>query len=157
MQTDWGGEYQKLHSFIAQAGITQHISCPHTHQQNGSAERKHCHIVDVGLALLAYSSMPLKFWSEAFLSAVYLINHTPSRVLGDISLLEKLFDCQPNYIALRVFGCACWPNLRPYNKHKLQFRSKECTFIGYSIFHKGIKCLDPTTGHVYIYFPRCNV
>ncbi|WVZ82551.1 hypothetical protein U9M48_029805 [Paspalum notatum var. saurae] len=61
MQTDWGEEYEKLHSFFQQIGIAHHVSCPHAHQQNGSAERKHRHIVDVGLALLAKASVPLKF------------------------------------------------------------------------------------------------
>ena len=54
MQTDWDGEYQKLHTFFQQTGITHHISNPHTRQQNGSAERKHRHIVEVGLSLLAH-------------------------------------------------------------------------------------------------------
>lgn len=49
-----------------------------------------------------------------------------------------------------MFGCACWPNLRPYNKHKLAFRSKECAFLGYSNLHKGFKCLDIASGRVYI-------
>jgi histone deacetylase 1/2 len=66
MQTDWGGEYEKLNSFFQQIGIAHRVSCPHTHQQNGAAERKHLHIVEVGLALLANASMPLKFWDEAF-------------------------------------------------------------------------------------------
>jgi hypothetical protein len=38
-----------------------HVSCPHTHQQNGFAERKHHHIVETGLFLLAHASLPLKF------------------------------------------------------------------------------------------------
>lgn len=49
-----------------------------------------------------------------------------------------------------MFGCACWPNLRPYNAHKLQFRSKRCVFLGYSNLHKGYKCLDIASGRVYI-------
>jgi len=61
MQTDWGGEYQKLNSFFDQIGINHLVSCPHTHQQNGAAERKHHHIVEVGLSLLSHASMPLKF------------------------------------------------------------------------------------------------
>jgi histone deacetylase 1/2 len=65
MQTDWGGEYQKLNSFFQRIGITHLVSCPHAHQQNGPAERKHRHIIEVGLSLLAYASMPLKFWDEA--------------------------------------------------------------------------------------------
>ena len=74
LQTDWGGEYQKLNSFFQRIGVSHRVSCPHTHQQNGAAERKHRHIVEVGLALLANASMPLKFWDEAFLTAIYLIN-----------------------------------------------------------------------------------
>jgi hypothetical protein len=34
--------------------------------KNDDVERKHHHIVEVGLALLAFASMPLKFWDEAF-------------------------------------------------------------------------------------------
>jgi hypothetical protein len=39
-----------------EVGITHHVYYPHAHQQNGSAECKHHHIVEVGLALLAYVS-----------------------------------------------------------------------------------------------------
>jgi hypothetical protein len=55
------GGYQKLSSFFVRVGITHLVSYPHTHEQNVSAERKHRHIVEVSLALLAYASMPLKF------------------------------------------------------------------------------------------------
>ena len=50
------------------------ISCPHTPQQNGLAERKHRHIVEVGLSLLAEAGLPNKFWDDAFITAVHLIN-----------------------------------------------------------------------------------
>jgi hypothetical protein len=54
------------------------VLCPHAHQQNGAAERKHRHIIEVGLALLAHASIPLKYWEDAFVTATYLINRTPS-------------------------------------------------------------------------------
>lgn len=79
MQTDQGGEYEKLNGFFQKVGITHHVSCPHAHQQNGSAERKHRHIVEVGLALLANASMPLKYWDESFITATFLINLLPSK------------------------------------------------------------------------------
>jgi histone deacetylase 1/2 len=107
VQSDWGGEYQKLHSYFQKVGITHHVSCPHTHQQNGSAERKHRHIVEVGLSLLAQACMPLKFWDEAFLTATYLINRTPTRLLGFSTPYTSLFNEKPDYSSLRVFGCAC--------------------------------------------------
>jgi hypothetical protein len=64
--------------------------------------------------------------------------------------VEKLLKTKPNYDALRTFGCACWPNLRPYNQRKLSFRSKRCVFLGYSPTQKGVKCLDVSTGRIYI-------
>jgi len=150
MQTDWGGEYQKPNAFFQCIGISHHVSCPYAHQQNGSAERKHRHIVEVGLSLLAHASMPLKFWDEAFITATYLINRLPSKIINNQTPLECLFHQTPDYSSLRTFGCACWPNLRPYNARKLQFRSKRCVFLGYSNIHKGFKCLDVNEGHVYI-------
>jgi hypothetical protein len=41
----------------------------------------------------------------------------------------------PSYSELRTFGCACYPYLRPYEDHKLAFRSKQCIFIGYVVTH----------------------
>jgi histone deacetylase 1/2 len=150
IQTDWGGEYEKLNYFFRKVGISHLVSCPHAHQQNGAAEHKHRHIVEVGLSLLAHSSIPLKYWDEAFLAATYLINHTPAKSLQFSSPHEVLFQEKPEYSMLRVFGCACWPNLRPYNTHKLAFRSKRCVFLGYNNMHKGFKCLDISTSRIYI-------
>jgi hypothetical protein len=94
--------------------------------------------------------MPLKFWDEAFLAATYLINRVPSKTIQYQAPLQCLYQVKPNYSSLRIFGCACWPNLHPYNQRKLEFRSKECVFLGYSNIHKGFKCLDVSTGHIYI-------
>jgi hypothetical protein len=151
VQSDWGGEYQHLHNqFFTSLCIGHLVSCPHTHQQNGSVERKHRHIVKTSLALLAHVGMLLKIWDEAFLTATYLLNRLPTRAIDNLSSLECLFKAPPNYSMLKIFGCACWSYLRPYNKCKLEFRSKPCVFLGYSSIHKGYKCLDMDVGHVYI-------
>jgi histone deacetylase 1/2 len=150
VQSDWGGEYHRLHRYFQNTGIQHHISCPHTHQQNGLAERKHRHIVETGLTLLAQANMPLRFWDEAFNTACYLINRMPSRTIQNDTPIHKLLKTQPNYSMLKVFGCACWPNLRAYNDRKLNFRTKQCVFLGYSSSHKGYKCLDRSTGRIYL-------
>jgi histone deacetylase 1/2 len=105
VQTDWGGEYEKLNPFFTKVGISHLVSCPHAHQQNGAAEHKHRHIVEVGLSLLAHAHMPLKFWDEAFLAATYLINRTPSKVINYETPLERLYQVKPDFSSLRVFGC----------------------------------------------------
>uniref|UniRef100_A0A803Q9W1 Integrase catalytic domain-containing protein n=1 Tax=Cannabis sativa TaxID=3483 RepID=A0A803Q9W1_CANSA len=149
LQTDWGGEFRSFTNFLAENGIHHRHPCPTTHQQNGLAERKHRHIVENGLALLAQASLPLKFWDEAFRTAVYLHNRLPTPLLQLKSPLETLFHTKPDYTSFKTFGCKCYPNIRPYNKHKLEFRSSPCTFMGYSLNHKGYKCLD-SNGRLYI-------
>jgi histone deacetylase 1/2 len=150
VQTDWGGEYEKLHPFFNSLGISHRVSCPHTHQKNGTAERKHRHIVETGLTLLAHASVPLYYWSDAFTTACFLINRLPSRTTAMKTPLERLLRETPDYTFFKVFGCACWPHLRPYNTHKLDFRSKKCVFLGYSSLHKGYKCLHVPSKRVYI-------
>ena len=80
IRTDCAGEYSKpeFQSFCGSAGIFHHFSCPRTSQQNGIAERKHRHIVDMALTIVDQASLPFKFWPYAFTTAVFLINHLPS-------------------------------------------------------------------------------
>lgn len=65
------------------------------------------------------------------------------------SPFSALYKHEPDYRFLKVFGCACYPHIRPYNTHKLDFHSKECIFLGYFDSHKGYKCLAPD-GMIYI-------
>ena len=66
------------------------------------------------------------------------------------SFFQTSFGPPPNYKFLKVFGCLYFPYIRPYNNHKLQYRSIQCLFLGYSSFQKGYICMDLTTSHIYI-------
>jgi hypothetical protein len=151
-QTDNGGEYTsaQFKHFLDQHGIFHRLTCPHTSQQNGIAERKHRHIVEMGLTLLAQSGLSTKFWVESFLTSTYLINRLPTKVLHNESPFSTLFGKLPNYSFLKVFGSLCYPLLRPYAQHKLSFRSKPFIFLGYCINQRGYRCFDPQTHKVYI-------
>jgi hypothetical protein len=96
VRSNWGGEYQKLNPFFMEVGISYHVFCPYVHQQNGSTERKHRHIVEVGLSLLAHAHMPLKYWYEAFLAATDIINWLPTKVIDLYTPLEKLLKGKTN-------------------------------------------------------------
>lgn len=73
-----------------------------------------------------------------------MINRLPTTTLKGISPLEALLGSPPQYSSLKVFGCSCFPHIRYSNQLKLQYRSIECTSFGYSLNHKGYKCLDPS-------------
>ena len=94
--------------------------------------------------------MPLQFWSHAFLTAVYLINRMPTPLLQMHSPYEKLFSVRPTYEKLRVFGCLCYPWIKPYNNHKLEPHSKACIFIGYSQSQSAYHCLDLESDRVFV-------
>ena len=149
IQTDWRGEFKPFTAYLTEHGIRHRIICPRTHHQNGVVERKHRHIADLGLTLLVEAKLPIYFWDHAFLTAVFIINRLPSAAINKEIPFQLLFQQLPDYNFLCVFGCSCFPLLRPYNKHKLQFRSQECLFLGYSTSHKGYKCLSPD-GRLYI-------
>lgn len=85
--------------------------------------------------------MPLEYWSNAFSHAVHLINRLLTPVLQHFSPYEKLYKVQPDYAQLKVFGSVCFPHLRPFQQHKLQFRSSKCVFLGFGSHKKGYKCL----------------
>lgn len=127
------------------------MSCPHTPQQNGVAERKHRHVTELGLSLMFQSKVPQQLWVDAFLTAVYLLNLLPtSNLPRNISPYEALVGTQPVYTSLRVFGSSCYPFLRPYGKNKFDPKSLHCVFLGYSEKHKGYRCLHPPTVRVYV-------
>uniref|UniRef100_A0A803QD60 Integrase catalytic domain-containing protein n=1 Tax=Cannabis sativa TaxID=3483 RepID=A0A803QD60_CANSA len=149
LRTDLGGEYQALQNIVIENGIDFHHSCPHTSAQNGRAKRKHRHVVEMGLTLLAQAHMPLKYWWETFQTAVYLINRLPTPILENKSPFETLYIKEPDYAFLKVFGFACFPCIRPYQAHKFQFHSLKYVNLGYSESHKGYRCLTPT-GKIYI-------
>jgi histone deacetylase 1/2 len=150
VQTDWGGEYRKLSIFFQTVGIHHRLICPHTHEQNGTVERRHRHIVETGLTLLGQCKAPFRFWNYAFETSVYLINRMPTPVLAHCSPFDCLFHRSPDYHFLRTFGCLCFPFLRPYNNHKLDFRCSPCVFFGYSSSHLGYQCFDIASNRIYI-------
>jgi hypothetical protein len=151
-QSENGGEYilTLFKQFLTQHGIFHRLTCTHTSQQNGIAERKHRHIIEMGLTLLSQSGLSPKHWFDAFLTAIFLINRLPSPVLKNESPFSKLFKKSPDYTNLRTFGCLCYHLLRPYTTHKLSFRSKPCIFIGYGGNQCGYRCLDPQTHKAYL-------
>ena len=107
-------------SFLDSNGTLPHWSCPYTSQQNGCVERKHHYILDVVRTFLISASIPKCFWGEATHTAISTINGIPSPTIHNKSPFELLYGQTPIYFSLRVFVCACFVSLPPYERTKLQ-------------------------------------
>lgn len=152
LRSDSGGEYMSndFQSFLQTKSIISQRSCSYTPQQNGAAERKNRHLLDVVRTLLIETSIPPKFWVEALITATYLINRLPSQILGLESPYFRLHHCHPTYTNLHTFGCVCFMHPSPPHRNKLSAQSIHCAFLGYSVNQKGYLCFDLHTNRVHI-------
>lgn len=103
--------------------------------------------MDTALSFLHLASVPLKFWSRSFWSAVYLINRLPTPLLGLKSPFQFLFNSTQNPLKLMVFCCLCYLWLKPHTSTKLD----PCAFMGYSASIYSYACLDLATLKIYIF------
>ncbi|KAL0641872.1 hypothetical protein Bca4012_102526 [Brassica carinata] len=151
-RSDNGGEYTgqafKLH--LSQHGILHQTSCPYTPQQNGVAERKNRHLMEVARSMMFQSNVPKKFWSDAVATACYLINRTPTLILQGQSPFEVLNQYKPSLEHMKIFGCLCFVMVPGEIRNKLEANSSKAMFIGYSSSQKGYKCYDPNTRRVLV-------
>nr|KYP36170.1 Retrovirus-related Pol polyprotein from transposon TNT 1-94 [Cajanus cajan] len=155
-QTDNGLEYKNgpFSEFLTSKGIKHQTSCTYTPQQNGLAERKNRQLLEVVRASLFDMNVPSHYWGEAVLSAAYLINRTPSSVLGFLTPQQKLetFFSIPHVMNLepRVFGCTAYVHVPKKLRSKLDPCAKKCIFVGYSDVQKGYRCFDPQTHKMHV-------
>uniref|UniRef100_A0A2N9EV01 Integrase catalytic domain-containing protein n=1 Tax=Fagus sylvatica TaxID=28930 RepID=A0A2N9EV01_FAGSY len=115
LRTDCGGEFTSnaFNQFCANKGIIHQLSCPHTPQQNGVAERKHKHLIQCALAILSESKLPMSYWSHAVSTATHLINRLPTPNLSYNNPWEMLFQKPPDLTYLRhvLFNETIFPGL----------------------------------------------
>jgi IS30 family transposase len=144
LRTDNGTEYtnHEFQTFLCAKGITHQTSCIGTPQQNGVSERKNRHLLEVTCALLFSANLPKGFWFDAILTACYLINRLPSRVIEFRSPFEILYNRKFNLSHIRIFGCTCY--VHSQNAGKLDPRARKCIYVGYSPTKKGYRCYDPS-------------
>jgi Integrase core domain len=151
-RSDNGTEYvnKNFSDFFKEKRIIHQTTCVNTPQQNGVSERKNRHLLEVTRSLLFQNNVPKSYWSDAVLTAIYLINRLPSAKLNFKSPLEILMGREINLGNLRVFGCTCF--IYTHRPSKLDAGSIKAIFLGYSSEKKGYKCYDTKNHKLYIVF-----
>ncbi|KAJ0875397.1 putative RNA-directed DNA polymerase [Helianthus annuus] len=153
IRSDNGTEFvnNQMNLFCKNKGILHQTSCAYTPQQNGVVERKHRHLLNTARALMFQGNLPLNYWSDCVLTAVYLINRLPSSVLNGRSPYEVVHGFKPSLVHLRNFGCLCFSTILS-ESDKFAYHADKCVLIGYSNVKKGYKllCLDNRK----VYFSR---
>ena len=124
-----------FNEIVKEQGMLHFFSCAYTPQQNSVVERKHQHLLNVARALLYKSQVPLSYWSDCVLTAVFLINRLPSPLLGYKSPFELL-------LSKKTFGSLCYVSTLLKDRNKFSPRAKPCVFLGYPLGYKGFKVLD---------------
>ncbi|OMO87137.1 Integrase, catalytic core [Corchorus capsularis] len=144
IRTDNGPEFQSncMLDYYKEHGIVLQTSCTDTPQQNGVVERKHRYVLETARALRFQANLPIRFWGECVLTATYIINRLPSKVINNKTPFEMLFGKKPEYDHLRVFGCLVYAHDNSKRGDKFSERGKPCVFVGYPNGQKGYRVYD---------------
>lgn len=88
------------------------------------------------------ASVPLIYRGDCVLTAVHLINRTPSSVLNMKTPYEALYEKEPEYEPLKIFGCLVFAYNTDIHVDKFSMRGIPCVLLGYPANKKGYKLLN---------------
>ncbi|KAJ9535546.1 hypothetical protein OSB04_un001319 [Centaurea solstitialis] len=134
IRSDHGTEFKNtiLGGYLESVGIKHTFAAVRTPQQNGVVERRNRTLVEAARMMLAYSKLPMLLWAEAVDTACYTQNRSIVNNRFGKTPYELINNQVPNIGHFRVFGCRCFVLNDREDRHKLQAKSDEAIFIGYS-------------------------
>ena len=98
---------------------------------NGVVERRNRTLKDMVRSMISHSTLPKSLWGEALKTPTYILNKVPTKATTKTPY--ELWTCRKSSLKhLRVWGCPT--KERPYrlNEKKLEPRTINSDFIGYS-------------------------
>jgi 5'-3' exoribonuclease 2 len=82
--------------------------------------------------MLKQAKLPNYFWAKAIGTIVYLQNRTLTKTIAR-KTPEEMWTCEKPCVAhIKVFGCQAYAHVPKQKRQKLDSKSKECIFIGYT-------------------------
>jgi len=113
-------------------------------------QRRNQTVVEMSRCMLKAMKVPAKFWGEAVLTDVYVLNRSPTKSLSGKTPFEAWHKKKPNVSHLRTFGCVAHVKHNGPGLSKLSDRSSKMVFIGYESGTKGYRLYDPSTGRLVV-------
>jgi hypothetical protein len=95
--------------------------------------------------MLKAKNLPSKFWGEAVITTVYILNRTSCKGIEGKTLFELWYRRTPAVHHLRTFGCVVHVRNTKPNLKKLEDRSKPMIFVRYEPGSKAYRVYDPAT------------
>ena len=100
-------------------------------------------------------NVPKSFWGETILTATYLTNRLPSRIVNYSNPIETLSRFFPNFdgfnhLSPRMFGCVAFVHIYALQGTEFDPCVLKCIFFGYSPTKKGYKCYHPASKRFFV-------
>ena len=105
-------------------------------------------IVEMARTLLSEGNLPLMYWCFAVSYAAYIINRSPTRTLESKTPHEAYTRNKPSVAHLRIFGCKAYVHIPQEKRQKLDKKTLECAYLGYSEHKKAFILLYRSSGHL---------
>ena len=93
--------------------------------------------------MLVAKHLPNEYWGEVVITAIYIINRCPTKIVQNKFPQEAWTGMNHNVSHLKVFGCVTYAHVPDELKKKLDKKGHKCIFVGYSKDTKAYKLYDP--------------
>src|ERR1051325_5434906 len=90
--------------YLIEFGIKSQLTAPGTPQQNGVSERRNGTLLDIVRSMMSYAQLHNSFWGHAVMTAVYILNHVPSKSVSKTPF-ELWRGRKASLRHLRIWGC----------------------------------------------------
>jgi hypothetical protein len=156
LRTDRGGEFtsSRFIDYCNDTGVRRHLMVPYSPQQNGVVERRNQTVVGAARSMLKAAGMLGRFWGEAVMTAIYLLNRSPTHSVDGNTSYQAWYGKKPMVHHLRVFGCVVYMKITRPHLTKLDDRGLKTVFIGYEPESNVYQLYSPTDGRVHV---SCDV
>ena len=151
LRSDNGGEYTsgEFREFLRSKGVLFQTTVPYTPQQNGVAERMNRTLLDTARCMMFGANLGPKYWGYAVLHSSYVRNRCGKGNSVNKSPYEMLHRKKPSIKDLKVFGCLCYVHVPKERRSKLEARSVQSIFLGFSATSKACIVQNVNTNRVY--------